>query len=233
MPDDLGPDVARRGYEHSQRLVPEGPAPTGYYLTVTAQDPFEYDWRQGDDREVLSGHGDPNGELTARRGTPYVDLDGPTFWLNSDGGTTWVQVGGGGGYWKLVGGVLQEDDTTGVTSVDIYVPFIASDAATFYGPVIFDEDVEWDAGTPTFNVNWVSNSPSDFYSYLNMHDNYVALIGPGSDAFLHFDDGSSTSDPSAPPTAGNVRVYAKEVAGKTTLCARFHTGAVQVIAAEP
>jgi hypothetical protein len=75
------------------------------------------------------------------------------------------------------------------------------------GPATFDGAP---TGTPLFQVGATGN---------------VALNG-----FIELNEQSG--DPAA-PSANHVRLYIKDVSGKTQLCARFNTGAVQVLATQP
>ncbi len=54
-------------------------------------------------------------------------------------------------------------------------------------------------------------------------------------AVAAFSDGLVLAERSAPaaPAAGEAILYARDGGGKTELCVRFHTGAVQVVATEP
>lgn len=36
--------------------------------------------------------GDPNGSITATKGSPAYDIETPAIWQNTDGGTTWTQI---------------------------------------------------------------------------------------------------------------------------------------------
>lgn len=60
----------------------------------------------------------------------------------------------------------------------------------------------------------------------------VANPGLGAIAFSNFLEGAEITDPAA-PAANTGRLYFRDVGGKTQLCVRFATGAVQPIASEP
>lgn len=114
MPPHDSETTARRVDEMQARLVPEGPAPTGSVVGVVGQNPFQYDWTSPPGAEIRRGRGDPNGSETAPIGTPYTDLDGPTFWLNSDGVQGWDQVGRSAGSGFPVG---PTDDGTSTAQI--------------------------------------------------------------------------------------------------------------------
>lgn len=135
MPE-LGPDVARRARTAVAGNVPLGPAPNGYFLAVTGQIPFQYDWRQPPAGSVIPFHGDPNGALNAAKGQLATDVDEPGLWQNTDGLDTWERVNGAGAV---------TDSLYGDSGVSIP----AGGTATAVGWVFGDGDVVLDVSTPT------------------------------------------------------------------------------------
>lgn len=39
------------------------------------------------------GTGTPNGEVTAPKGSVFIEIGSTEMWMNTDGSTTWAQVG--------------------------------------------------------------------------------------------------------------------------------------------
>lgn len=44
--------------------------------------------------KIGSGVGSPNGEVTAPKGSLFIDRDAPNLYMNTDSSTTWELVGG-------------------------------------------------------------------------------------------------------------------------------------------
>jgi hypothetical protein len=86
----------------------------------------------------------------------------------------------------------------------------------------------------------------DTHNRFGLWANGTHLWGPGSGstdcamfrtgtALMGFTGGLALTEMAEPAAAGanGVRIYAKDTGGKTELCARFPTGAVQRLAIEP
>lgn len=110
-------DTARLAEQNQERLVPEGPAPTGSFVAVTGQMPFQYGWSQPPPSRVLEYHGNPDGELNASKGALCTDIDTPDVYQNQDGADSWALVGSGGSGFP----VGPEDDGTGTHEIETRV----------------------------------------------------------------------------------------------------------------
>ena len=72
---------------------------------------------------------------------------------------------------------------------------------------------------------------SDFTTLGTLLGSVFSVVGTGGNGFMQFIEQSADA---AAPTADRARVFAKDNgAGKTQLCVRFASGAVQVLATEP
>lgn len=78
--------------------------------------------------------------------------------------------------------------------------------------------------------NPIDGDQTEVNNWLRELYNYLQVVGKFECEFIEMKELSA--DPDA-PGLDRVRVYAKVNGGKTTLYARFNTGAVQAIAAEP
>lgn len=160
---------------------------------------------------------------------------------NIDDGTATGQMA----YW---------DDTGGswVPATDLFYDQSSSTFSQTTGGVIQSIDADdyfamllVDGGSPTLDLYGEDGATSYAEVIAQAYGGRNASIGlftpSGDAAFLVSDEdeaanylqlNESTASPNA-PAAGRVKVFSRVVAGKTELCARFNSGAVQVIKTEP
>lgn len=147
---DLAPDVARRQRADRRRLVPEGPATTGYVLTVVGESPFGYDWRQPPDPEIPYYPNTPDGELAAPVDSLVRNTADHSLWINTDGDTAWTRVGSSATGSTVITDTMASNDTAiGITSTRT-----AGETLAFGDPVYMKSDGKvWKAdanGSATF-----------------------------------------------------------------------------------
>lgn len=95
-----------------------------------------------------------------------------------------------------------------------------------------DGTLQWGPGSGVTDVNLYRVGVDQLKTDDYMQAPRFQVYGTAGAGFLHF-EGEQSSDPTA-PSANGARLFTKDNgAGKTQLCVRFATGAVQVIATEP
>lgn len=114
------------------------------------------------------GGGDPNGSVTATKGSIFYDNSTPALYQNTDGATAWTQVGAGStNYWRYAGTTLDVNPATtgGLEEFIAQTPsgntgFYAADfgAGSILVQVTSEEDIEV---TATKDVQIASGASSD------------------------------------------------------------------------